>query len=62
MILSLLYIYIYIYIYLYIYTFIYIYREYKEFLKQQRTQESIYKGKPLNNDNNVDQKVCIVQF
>ncbi|XP_025407625.1 leucine-rich repeat and calponin homology domain-containing protein 3 [Sipha flava] len=32
------------------------YREYKEFLKQQRTQESIYKGKPLNNDNNVDQK------
>lgn len=33
------------------------YREYKEFLKQQRTVESIYKGK-TENDNNFDQKVC----
>lgn len=32
------------------------YREYKEYLRQQRTQESIYKGKIQNNDN-FDQKV-----
>ncbi|XP_060859388.1 leucine-rich repeat and calponin homology domain-containing protein [Metopolophium dirhodum] len=32
------------------------YREYKEFLKQQRAQESIYKGKVQNPDNNYDQK------
>lgn len=39
-------------------------REYKEFLKQQRAQESIYKGKIQNNDNNFDQKVsfhCVVK-
>ncbi|VVC44168.1 Leucine-rich repeat,Leucine-rich repeat domain, L domain-like,Leucine-rich repeat, typical [Cinara cedri] len=32
------------------------YREYKEFLKQQRTQESIYKNKTKTTDNNFDQK------
>lgn len=37
--------------------FIY-FREYKEFLKQQRTQESIYKNKTKIHDNNYDQKVC----
>ncbi|XP_050439226.1 uncharacterized protein LOC126844842 [Adelges cooleyi] len=39
------------------------YKEYKEFLKQQRTQDSIYKGKIQNNDqkssNIIDQKVNI---
>lgn len=37
--------------------FFFVFREYKEFLKQQRTQESIYKGKLQNNDTNFDQKV-----
>ncbi|XP_050530676.1 leucine-rich repeat and calponin homology domain-containing protein isoform X2 [Daktulosphaira vitifoliae] len=38
------------------------YKEYKEFLKQQRTQDSIYKGKVQKNDlGNVNKKISNIQ-